>query len=261
VDEGLVSELEGAIADTGALLVRVQKYRRGTEPEGAALAREALALGDAARRLHRQGALDAAAARRLLDEARALATRLHALLAAVRDAPEYRSAVTAHAAGDHATLARLLPAIFAGLEPVATPGDLFAPVAWLWRGRLRPVADVVAEVVAARIEGLAAEGDDLSPGADAQLPAVVLAADPPADDPVVLRLPAGSVAPPVHRLLDTGEHLVHVPRLRTPTVVLLAPHLELEEQLRVEITPAEWTDYRAKLAAALAAAAVPVEER
>src|SRR5437870_2399153 len=100
MDEALVGELEAAVADTGALLVRAQKYRRGAGPEGSALAREALALGDAARRLHRRDALDAAAATRLLDEAHALAARLRALIAAVREAPEYRAAVAAHAAGD-----------------------------------------------------------------------------------------------------------------------------------------------------------------
>ena len=71
-----MTELESAIADTGALLVQVQKYRRGTEPEGAALARDAMALGDAARRLHRRDALETAAVTALMAEAHALrATR------------------------------------------------------------------------------------------------------------------------------------------------------------------------------------------
>src|SRR5437773_495493 len=80
--------------------------------------------GDEARRLHRRDALDAAAARRLLAEAGALAERLRALLAEVRAGADYRAAVVAHRAGDRATLARLLPAIFAGLEPAPAPGDL-----------------------------------------------------------------------------------------------------------------------------------------
>jgi len=83
VDEGLVTELESAIADSGALVVRAQKYRRGAGPEGAALLGAALALGDEARRLHRRDALDAAAAAHLLAGARALAERLQALLAEV----------------------------------------------------------------------------------------------------------------------------------------------------------------------------------
>jgi hypothetical protein len=260
VDEALVSELESAIADTGALLVRARKYQRGAGPEGDGLAHEALALGDTARRLHRQAALDDAAAGRLLREARNLADRLRALVAEIHGAADYRAAVAAHAAGDHEALARLLPAIFAGLEPATVEvGDLFAPVAWLRRGRLRPAGDVAREVIEARTAGLPAEGDDLSPGADAALPAVVLS-DVPPDEPVVLRLGAGTVGGPVHRLSDSGDHLVHVPRLLAAPVVRLARRLQLDEQPRVEIAPGDWADFRDALAAALDAAGVPVED-
>jgi hypothetical protein len=260
MNEALVSEFEVAIADAGALLVRAQKYRRGAGPAGTALMQQALALGDAARRLHREAALDDAAVRPLLDEARALAGRLCTLLAEVRGAPEYRAAVAAHGAGDTATLARALPAVFAGLEAVPAPGDLFVALPWLRRGRLRPVADVLADVLAVRREGLAAEGDDLSPGADADLPAVVLMAESPADEPIVLRLAAGSVPPPVHRLVETGEHLVHAPRLRVEPAVRLAAALHLGEQLRVEIAPADYTAYRADLDAALRREGISVED-
>jgi hypothetical protein len=260
VDDALVTELETAIADTGALLVRAQKYRRGAGPEGAALLREALALGDAARRLHRQEALDAAAARRLLAEAHALAARVRTLLAAIREAPAYRTAVAAHAAGDQARLAGALPAIFAGLEAVARPPDLFSPLAWLRRGRPRAVADIVAEVTQACAEGLAAEGDDLSPGADAELPAVTLAGERPADEPLALRLPAATLKAPVYRLADTGEYLVYIPRLRAPLAVLLSTELRIDEQLRVESAPSDYERYRADLRAALVAAGITVED-
>jgi hypothetical protein len=185
-----------------------------------------------------------------------VAARIRALIEAARAAPEYRDAVTAHAAGDHAALARLLPAIFAGLEPLRAGGDLFAPIAWLRRGRVRPVADVVADVQA----GLSGEGDDLSPGADAALPAVSLHDAAPPEEPVVLRVPAGTLSAPVHRLRDTGDVLVHVSRLSVPgAAVRLATRLELDEQLRVEIAAAEWARHRDALAAALAAAGVTVE--
>jgi hypothetical protein len=259
VDEALVGELEAAIADTGALLVRAQKYRRGAAAEGGALVRRALALGDAARRLHRQDALDEAAARGLLAEAGALAERLRTLIAAVRAALAYREAVAAHAAGDHATLARLLPGIFAGLEAAPAPIDLFTPVASLRRGRLRPVAELVAEVLEARTHGLVAEGDDLSPGADAELPAVTLRPDPPAGEPALLRVPAAALPPPVLRLTESGDHLVHVPRLRVAGSVRLAVRLEPEEQPRIEIGAAEYARHRDALARALASAGIPVE--
>lgn len=255
-----MSELEAAIADTGALLVRAQRYRRGAGPVGAALRAEALALGDAARRLHRRDALDEAAAGRLLGTARDLAARLRALLGEVRDAPEYRAAMTAHAAGDHAVLARTLPAIFAGLERVAPPAALFVPIAWQRRGRPRPAVELAAEVVALRDTGLEAEGDDLSPGADAALPAVVLLAAPPPDEPVVLRVPGALVRGPLHRLADTGELLIHAPRVRLAGVVRLASTLPGGEQLRIDLAPADWARHRGELAAALAAASVPVED-
>ena len=259
MDEGLVTELESAIADSGALVVRAQKYRRGAGPEGAALLGAALALGDEARRLHRRDALDAAAAAHLLAEARALAERLQALLAEVRAGVDYRAAAVAHRAGDRATLARLLPAIFAGLEPAPAPGDLFAALAWLRRGRPRPAEEVVGEVLAARAEGLAGEGDDLSPGADPELPAVTLRSDAPPAEPLVLRLPAAALPAPVLRLVESGEYLVHAARLPAPFALRLAARLESDEDLRVALAPADYTRWRDVLARALAAAGVPVE--
>ncbi len=259
MDEGLVTELESAIADSGALVVRAQKYRRGAGPEGAALLGAALALGDEARRLHRRDALDAAAAAHLLAEARALAERLQALLAEVRAGVDYRAAVVAHRAGDRTTLARLLPAIFAGLEPAPAPGDLFAALAWLRRGRPRPAEEVVGEVLAARAEGLAGEGDDLSPGADPELPAVTLRSDALPAEPLVLRLPAAALPAPVLRLVESGDYLVHAARLPAPVALRLAARLETDEDLRVELAPADYARWRDAVARALAAAGVPVE--
>ena len=261
MDEGLVTELESAIADGGALVVRAQKYRRGAGPEGAALLGAALALGDEARRLHRRDALDAAAARRLLTEARALTERLRALLAEVRAGADYRAAVAAHRAGDRIALARLLPAIFAGLEPAPLPGDLFAALAWLRRGRPRPPEEVLGEVLGARAQGLAGEGDDLSPGADPDLPAVTLRSDAPPAEPLVLRLPAAALPAPVLRLAESGEYLVHAARLPAPFALRLAARLESDEDLRVALAPADYARWRDALARALADAGVPVEER
>jgi len=258
--EALVTELETALADTGALLVRIQKYRHGAAPEATLLARRALALGDMARRLHRRDALDAVASTRLLGEARALTDALRAVLADIQRAPAYRAAVAAHASGDAPALVRLLPEIFAGLEPEPAGADVFLPVTWLRRGRLRAPADVAAEIVQARVDGVSGDGDDVSPGADAALPAVTVAASAPAGEPVVLRVPGGVGIAPLFRLRDSGELLVHVARLCLPNAVArVAERLELDEQLRVEIEPAAWTAWRAALAAALGTARVPVE--
>lgn len=251
-----MSELEAAITDVGTLLVQVQKYRRGAGDEGHALRRDALALGDAARRQNRRGALDAAASRGLLSDAQALVARLRALLAAIRSMPAYGAAITAHAAGDQDALAQLLPGIFTDLEPVPPTPDLFQAIAWRRRGRPRPAADLVAEVVRARDEGLAAEGDDLSPGTDASLVAVVLRAEPPLDEPLVLRVAAGALGLPFYRLTETGEYLLYTSRLRAPLSARLAHALDEGE---IESSPLDYGRYRAELAAALAAAGVPVD--
>jgi hypothetical protein len=257
VDETVVSELEAAIADTGALLVRAQKYRRGAGAEGAALAREALALGDRARRLHRHGTLERQSATLLLGEAGALLERARTFLRSIQASPEYREAVRAHGHSDQPTLARLVPDLFAGLEAASPPPALFHAVPWLHRGRLRPVPEVTAEVLRVASEGLEAEGDDLSPGADTLLPAVVLLADPPAEEPVVVRVDPPP-ALPLYRLVESNEYLIYTPLLRVTPVVLLAPSLPTDEQLRVDLTPEDYERHRRALTAALAAAGVPV---
>ena len=254
MDERLVTELETAIADAGALLVRAQKYRRGAGTEGSALLAATMRLGDTARRLSRQDALDDAAAIRLRAGAEQLSARVRALVDDVRASAEYTTAVVAHAAGDQETLGRTLPAVFHGLERASAPPALFHPVTWRRRNRPRSAAEVIAEVARVRAEGLAAEGDDLSAGTDGALPAVVLQADAPADEPLALRLSAGGIAVPVYRLVETGEYLTYVPRLRAPMDVLLARALGPDA---LESAPLDYARYREELAAALVAAAIP----
>src|SRR5712691_10734223 len=167
----------------GALLVRAEKYRHGTDSGGAALRREALALGDAARRLHRHDALDEAAAERMLAAVAALTERIRALLAAIRHDPDYRAAVAAHAAGDQRTLTRLLPVIFDGLDPVAPPPALFRAVTWRHRGRVRPATDVAASALPVPTYRLADTGDYLAYAPRLRAPFdVLLAADLPAGE-------------------------------------------------------------------------------
>jgi hypothetical protein len=256
VDERRVSELEATIADAGALVVRLQKYRRGSTPEADAVVRAAMAVGDRARRLHHRGALDEAAVARLLAEAGVAVARLRELLAGVHHAPEYRAALVARAAGDQDTLGRTLPHVFAGLERLARPPDLFAPVGWRRRGRPLPAAEVAAGVLACRTDGIAAEGDDLTPGTDPRLTAVTLAAAPPADEPVLLRFPGWTLPLPVYRLVDIDAHLVYCDALRAPFVVRLAAGPG-DEDPRVAV---DWPTHRARMAEALVTAGVSVED-
>src|SRR5262245_39500769 len=125
MDDTSVGTLEAAIADAGTLLVRLEKYRRGVGPEGDALSRAVTALGDRARRSHRDDRLDAAVTGEFVADAERLVAELRELLATIQRGPDYRAARTAHAAGDQAALQRLLPAIFSELEVVAAPAMLF----------------------------------------------------------------------------------------------------------------------------------------
>jgi hypothetical protein len=255
VDEASTGALEAAVADAGALLLRAEKYCRGAGPDGVTLRRVVLSLGDRARRLHRREALDPAAAEELRAEAEAVVARLHAFVREIAEAPEYRAAVAAHGAGDHLALARLLPTIFAGLEPVITPGDLFYPVASRRRGRPLLPSQIAAAVVDLSRQGLEAKGDDLSAGTDPALPAVILYDQPPADEPVVLRFAPGAVPAPIYRLADTGEHLIYAVNLRAPfRVVLRPPDPEMDDPY------GETPQAREALAAALAATGVVVEQ-
>jgi hypothetical protein len=255
-DEHTVNALEAAIADLGSLLVRLEKYRRGRAPDATALQHEAMVLGDRARRASRSGALDDAAAARLQAEAGQLVGRVREILAEVHDAPAYRAALEAHAVGDHATLARTLPTVFAGLEPVTAPLALFRPVAWRRRNRPRPAPDLVAEVASLVSGGLIGEGDDLAPGVDPALPAIVLETELPLDEPVVLRIAGPALGVRVHRLEATGEHLVHAARLRVPFTVLLARDLDPDA---LESTPLDYARWRAEIATALTAAGIGYE--
>jgi hypothetical protein len=255
VDDRIVIELETAIADVGALLVRAGRYARGAGPEGRAIARDAQALGDTARRFHHRDALDAATVKTLGDAAGALAARTRALLAAIETSPEYRTAVTAHARGDQAALARVVGLVFADLAPVPTPAALWMHVPWLRRGRPRTPGDVVDEIRDRRDAGFAAEGDDLSPGVDPRLPAVVLAAEPPPDEPIAVRLDGAAVRVPLYRVDPTGELLAYTPRLVAPLTVRLTASPP-DDQPRLEVDYAAW---RSALAAALAEAGIALD--
>jgi hypothetical protein len=185
-----------------------------------------------------------------------LRDRLLALLARVREGGDYRAAVAAHAGGDSSTLAAMLPAVFAGLEAVAPPPALYRALPWRRRGRPRPATELVAECVTLRAEGFVAEGDDLSPGADAELPAIAFQEEPPADEAVAARIATATLVAPVHRLVEVGDYLIHAARLHVPFAVWLAVELPPEE---LETMPVDYPRYRRELVDALRGAGFTVE--
>src|SRR5262249_54790829 len=215
MDDGTADALERAIAEAGGLLVELEKFRAGSGDDLPALRPEVLALGDRARRPHRK-ALLADAARPLLEKGNALVGRLRTALRALRESPTYRAATAAHAAGDHAALARLLPELFEGLELVPEPPPLFHAMSWLRRNRPRPPADVAAEIARLRAEGIEAEGDALERGVDPELPAVPLLDERPAADPVCLRFAPHAPPPAGSRPAHSGHPLAHTRPRRAP---------------------------------------------
>jgi hypothetical protein len=119
-----------------------------------------------------------------------------------------------------------LPLIFDDLERVQHPPPLFHAVAWLRRNRPRPPGEVVTEIVQLHERGLVGEGDVETAGVDPELPAVALAAEAPADDPLFLRFAPESLPPAIFRLGASGTHLVHVPRLEAPFDVVVPAKME-----------------------------------
>lgn len=246
--------LEATLADTGALLVQLDKFRAG-RPLHADLLREAMTIGDRARRHLRAQALDATADAALTVEATALRARVQQALDEIRESAVHRDAVAAHASGNHHALADLLPRLFAGLTPISAPPYLWWAVPWLRRNRPRPAIDLAALVGQLATDGIEPDADIMAPGLDAALPAVPLDSTPTEADPLLLRWSAADVPPAVFRLDDTGAILVHVPRLVAPFTVVLPETLDEDELGEVSV---DHPRYRRELADALAAVPVPV---
>ena len=253
MDDGAADALERAVAETGGLLVELEKFRAGSRGDLATLRAEALGLGDRARRLHREHLL-AGATGPLVQEGNALVERLRRSLRELRDSPAYRAATAAHGAGDHAVLAAVLPDLFEGLALVPAPPPLFHAVSWLRRNRPRPPADIAAEIARLQHQGIEAEGDALARGVDPALPAVPLLDERPAGDPVSLRFAPDALPPVVFRLVDSGDHLVHVPLLTARFEVLVAESLDPDEVGEITLDHAR---YRDDLLRALGDAGVP----
>jgi len=253
VQDGPVDELEAAIAELGTSLVALEKFRAAAgDVDG--LRGRAIDLGDQARRLHRRARLDDTAARLLLGSVHALGGALGALLTEQRSSALYREAVAAHGRGDPA-LRRLLPELFAGLVAIETPAALHHAPAWYRRGRALPPADLTGAAEAVRREGLAADGDPIARGRDPELPAVVLDEDADPSAPISLRWRRADLPPLVFRLVETGDVLVHVPRLSASFDAVVPATVEGDEP--ADLLP-DYGPYRDALRAALRAAHIPV---
>jgi hypothetical protein len=256
VDDTRAAALEQAIADLGELLVQMDKFRARRD-EARALRTACLAIGDRARRAHRHGALDAALATELEVDTAAARAALDAWLASVRSGPPYRAAVASLAAGDRSAATAALADVFDDVRVVLPPAVLYHPVAWQRRGRPRPAAELVDELVRLRSDGLPGDDDPAAPGVDPALPAVRLHTEPPLGAPIHLVVAGAMLPSPVLLLGTTGDVLVPGPQLAVPFAVGLADPDD-EDLDAWALDPAA---LRRDLADALAARGIPLAEK
>ncbi len=248
MDPDTPTRLEVCIADAGALLVQLGRYRARDGAAVAGLRPAALALGDRARRAHHDGTL-AAVADALLADAEGLVAGLREALRAIRSGPEHAAARAAVRLGDRAAIAAAIERLFADVEVVARPPALQQSVPWFRRSRALPPDAVAAAIADIASDGFTPDGDDLAPGRDPELPATVLLPAARVGDPVALRVEAVHLPAPLIRLADGDEHLVHGPPLVVPVTIVVRERLDEDE---LETTPVDYPRWRDAVLAALA---------
>jgi len=255
VDDDVVSALEVSIADLGALLVQVDKFRAGRGDDARALRAVCLAIGDRARRAHRHGSLDEGLARELHADTTTARASLEQWLAAVRASAPYRAATAALADGDDGALRTSLAALYDGVTVAPAPDALFHPVMWQKRGRPRPAGEIAHEIARLRAEGLPGDGDADATAVDPGLPGVVFHRAPPPGAPVYLAVRGDARPAWVLDLTTTGDVVVPGARVRLPFAVALADP-DADDLDAWALDP---TDFHRDLTAALRAAGVPLD--
>jgi len=225
----VAGELEAALTTGGTLLVWAEKYRHADADALPTLRSRLLALGDRARRLARAGDLEAETAHEVLAAVTTINTATRRLIADRRSSVPYRRAVEARRAGDFPQLAALLPEIFVDLDVGPPPDAAFWTPVWQSRGRPLAAERIVSELRELRALGIAASGDDMTPGVDPDLRGVLLSFPMPPGAPLALRYKGTRLPVPALRLRD-DLLVVPVDRLCLPFVVVIAvPDEPLDE--------------------------------
>jgi hypothetical protein len=206
--------VEDRLAEIGVLAGMAERYRLVRERGGPALLDRGLALAAEARRLYRSATGDANEVARLAARCGETAACFGTLLDAARAAPEYVAAVAARRHGDVAALVRLIPAVFADVEPATGVRTLYHPVATTARGsRVRETDGLAAELSRLCTEGIPAAEPGEGPGTDDALTAVILYDDwERVDSPVAVGLDAAALGRPIFRVADSTMLLVYAER-------------------------------------------------
>ena len=203
--------VEQQVTEIGTLARLASRYRHARETGGAAALQDGLVLAAEARRLYRMAPLDVGAVDLLAARCRHLAERLRDLVNAARTTPTYREAAEAWSAGDAATLARLVPAVFTDLVKATPLRPLYRGIALTVRGnRLRSASEIAQELAQLRTTGIPADEEADGPGVDETLRAVALVDDwTRLEVPFAIRIEAAGASLPIFRVADSGELLVH----------------------------------------------------
>lgn len=256
MDDAGISTLEQALADVGSRLIEAEKYlpAAATATE---VGRAASALGADARRELRHDTLDDAKTAALRTDAVALLHRLDAAIASARSSAAYQAALTAYAHDDQDALRTLVPQTFTAVALAEHTPSLFATVPWTRRGHAQSATEVATAIAALADGGLAAQGDELSAGADDQLRAIMFDPEPPEDEAVVLQIDPAHLNGPLFEHQQSGTFLFYRSQARVPFIVHVAESIDLD------VAPPDYPAYRAALVEALRAAGLtlaPEEE-
>jgi len=227
------ARIEEQVVAIGELLERTRRYR--------SLAAESAELYAAVSRVTarvRRANRDARAAGPDLEAlARAVESSARAvrhLLGEFHSSPTYRELLDALAREDSAASRRLVPQVFADLEPTTPAGDLYWPL-----GAKRGEGVLDPEAAAETVASIAREGIEPQPGpgvgADASVRPLRFFAGIAGIDAALWMIVAGErVSAPAFRAPELDEVLVYTRRLRVPFAV----------GLRRE-SPDDWLEVRA----------------
>jgi len=219
--------LEAAVAELGALYATARGFTALQARAEGELLPQVTALSSRLRRLVRRAELTDAAIELIARELLAAGSQWHLELQRVRDSTAYQRAVAALRADAQATLAELIPQVFADLRVIVPAPTLYFPVSPS-SGRRRPGGSpfLSPPACADRLLQMVAEG--LDPDAseewwDQDLPSLTCAGTPAAlESPIALCLASEHVRVTVFGAADGAMRRVFTRHLRGPLSITLA---------------------------------------
>lgn len=253
--------LQAAVAELGELYGIAKGFKALQVAAESELLPRTEAIASRLRSLVRHDQLDQVAVDDAAAEISDLLGRWEDALEELHASPTYRTVLDAWQAGDHRALVDLLPRVFAGLRPVATPPRLFRGFS-VSSGRRRPGTSpfLTARAAADKIAALRREGIRVEDGGDwwdAELAHLMLFDDPAAtDNPVALCFRAEQLGVPVFCVDGDPAYRIYSRELHAPFSVVLEREAE-DEWWQASEEP--YAAFRDALAAELRTRGIDVE--